>query len=165
MNQKTENQNKNDDLHRVYAILSKNEDTPFPENVREEDFRVPFLDHAGVQKEANCRLYLPDSEGPLPLVFFSYYKITKDSFELARYLNEGWAVASPFEEKDHNPELTRDAIVANSALLYALRHRPKIDADRIALTGGSAGGYMAMMLTALHLFPCCTVASGAPANA
>ncbi|OUP83997.1 hypothetical protein B5F07_09090 [Lachnoclostridium sp. An169] len=152
-------------LHRIYAILSKNKDTPFPENVREEHLDIPFLDHTGVRREAGCRLYLPASEHPLPLVYFSYYKITKDSAELARYLNEGWAVASPFEEKDHNTELTRDALAANSALLYALRRRPEIDADRIAITGGSAGGYMAMMLSALHLFPCCTVANGAPANA
>lgn len=151
-------------LHRCYAILSKNDAVPFPEHVTEQHFTVPFIDHLGNQKEAHGCLYLPASEHPVPLVYFSYYKMTRDSFELVRYLREGWAVASPWEETDHNTEITRDGLVANSALLYELRHRPEIDAEKIALIGGSAGGYTAMMLSALHLFACATSASGAFAN-
>ena len=157
-------QSQNQDLHRKYAILSQGEEIPFPDNVREEHFTVPFIDHAGEVQEAKGCLYLPEGETPKPLVYFSYYKITKESLELKQYLHEGWAVASPFEDSDNNPEITRDGLVSNSALLYELRHRPEIDEARIAVVGGSAGGYTAMMLSALHLFPACTVASGAFAN-
>ncbi len=162
MHTKQENENKN--LHNIYAILSENKEITLPENIREEYFKVPFIDHNGETQMANGCLFLPVSDKPVPLVYFSYYKVTKESFELANYLKEGWAVASPFEEVDHNIEITRDGLVSNSSLLYELRHRPEIDPDRIALVGGSAGGYTAMMLSALHLFPCCTVASGAFAN-
>ena len=157
-------QNHNQELHRKYAILAKNDGAVFSKNVYEEHFTVPFIDHTGMVQNARGCLYLPDREGPMPLVYFSYYKVTKDSFELAQYLREGWAVACPFEESDNNPEITRDGLVSNSALLYALRRRAEIDNKRIAIVGGSAGGYTAMMLSAMHLFPCCTVASGAFAN-
>lgn len=157
-------QSQNQDLHRMYAILSERGDEAFPENATEKHFEVPYLDHSGAKRTARGCLYLPDRDGPIPLVFFSYYKVTKDSSELVQYLKEGWAVASPFEDHDNNPEVTRDALVSNSALLYHLKHQKEIDGERIALAGGSAGGYMALMLSALHLFPCCTVAQGAFVN-
>lgn len=155
----------NVDLQKIYAMLTERKDAVLPEGVKEEFFRVPYLDHKGERKEVNACLFLPESDTPVPLIYVSHYKITKDSMELYPYLAKGWAVACVYEETDMNIEVTRDVLVFNSAILYELRHRREIDETRIAITGGSAGGYTGMMLSALHLLACCTLVRGAFANA
>jgi len=46
-----------------------------------------------------------------------------------------------------------------------VRHLPEVDPDRVALVGGSAGGYCTAMLTGLQLGLCTSVANGPIANA
>lgn len=153
------------DLQKLFAIQAQNKENSLPEGVRTEYVKIPYLDHNGEQKEVNACIYIPEGKKPYPLVYVSHYKITADAAELSAYLKEGWAVACQYEEKDPNEEITRDGLVSNSAVLWYLRNRPEIDKTRIAITGGSAGGYMGMMLSALHLTGCCTVVRGAFANA
>ena len=152
------------DLQKTFAMLSQEKAKGLPEGVKTEYFTVPYLDHEGEIKEAKGCLYLPDRELPMPLVYVSHYKITEDAVELSWYLKEGWAVACPWNAADPNTEVARDGLVSNSALLYALRHRPEVDASRIAITGGSAGGYMGMMLSVLHLCGCVSFLKGVPGN-
>ena len=152
------------DFQEIYAIQHPADDSSLPEGAREEHFKVSYLDHQGEVKEATACLFLPKAEEPVPLVFVGYYKISANVFELQAYLREGWAVGCIYEDPAPKTELTRDCLVSNSALLWELRHRPEIDENRIAIVGGSAGGYMGLMLSALHLLACCTSVRGAPAN-
>lgn len=152
------------DLQKLFAIQAQNKEEKLPDGVKTEYFKVPYLDHNGERKEVNACIYIPETKKPYPLVYVSHYKITPDAAELAGYLNEGWAVACQYEEKDPNEEITRDGLVSNSAVLWHLKNRPEIDKTRIAITGGSAGGYMGMMLSILHLTGCCTVVRGAFVN-
>ena len=74
-------------------------------------------------------------------------------------------VASPSEVKSkHNGLLTDDDLVFNNAALYTLRHMDEFDAQRIAIVGGSAGGYCALMLSALQMGNCATIATSPIAN-
>lgn len=152
------------DLQKLFAIQAQNKEKTLPEGTQTEYFKVPYLDHNGEKKEVNACIYFPEGKKPYPLVYVSHYKITPDAAELAGYLKEGWAVACQYEEKDPNEELTRDGLVSNSAVIWNLRNRPEIDETRIAITGGSAGGYMGMMLSALHLTGCATIVRGAFSN-
>lgn len=153
------------DLQKLFAIQAQNKEKKLPDGVKTEYFKVSYLDHNGEQKEVNACIYIPEGKKPYPLVYVSHYKITADAAELSAYLDEGWAVACQYEEKDPNEEIIRDGLVSNSAVLWHLKNRSEIDKTRIAITGGSAGGYMGMMLSALHLTGCCTVVRGAFANA
>ena len=151
-------------LQKLFAIQAQNKEKKLPEGTKTEYFKVPYLNHNGEKKEINACIYFPEGEKPYPLVYVSHYKITPDAAELAGYLKEGWAVACQYEEKDLNEELTREGLVSNSAVLWNLKNRQDIDKTRIAITGGSAGGYMGMMLSALHMTGCVTLVRGAVAN-
>ena len=74
---------------------------------------------------------------------------------------QGWAVASCANFKN---EYNSYDLIFNNAALYTLRNMKEIDSELIAVVGGSAGGYMALMLTALQLGICCTVANGPICN-
>jgi hypothetical protein len=91
--------------------------------------------------------------------------MSEDVPELRAYLKKGWAVASvaQFENK-YNGQLTDDDLVFNNAALYTLRHSAEIDNNRIAVVGASAGGYTSLMLNALQLGICCSVANSAVNN-
>ena len=68
-----------------------------------------------------------------------------------------------FEEK-YNGQLTGNDLVFNNAALFTLRHMEGIDKQRIAIVGGSAGGYMALMLSELQMGTCATIANSPIAN-
>ena len=94
-----------------------------------------------------------------------HYEMAENAAELRRYLEQGWAVASPTEVlPSHNGLLTDDDLVFNNAALYILRHMEEFDTERIAVVGGSAGGYTAMMLSALQMGNCATIATAPIAN-
>ena len=91
--------------------------------------------------------------------------MAENAAELRRYLEQGWAVASPTDVlPSHNGLLTDDDLVFNNAALYALRHMEEFDNQRIAIVGGSAGGYTTLMLSALQMGNCTSIATAPIAN-
>jgi len=53
----------------------------------------------------------------------------------------------------------RTILFFNNAALYTLRHQEGIDCQRITIVGGSAGGYMSMMLNALQMGTVASIAN------
>ena len=91
--------------------------------------------------------------------------MASNSLELRRYLENGWAVASPSGvNSNHNGLLTEDDLVFNNAALYTLRHMDEFDTQRIALVVGSAGSYSTLMLSALQMGNCATIVTSPIAN-
>lgn len=136
------------------------------EQIEEHEVDVQYIGKAGRVESRPIRLYIPQSVGrPMPLVYVPHYEMAADSLELRRYLEKGWAVASPARVKStYNGLLTDDDLVFNCAALYTLRHMGTFDTQRIALVGGSAGGYTTLMLNALQMGHCASVAKSPIAN-
>lgn len=137
------------------------------ENVDIQYRDVPFITKDDSVSIRPIRIYLPaGTSGPVPVVFVPHYEMKEDALELRSYLDEGWAVVSPsgFEDR-YNGQLTDDDLVFNNAVLYAIRHDDRFDPERILLVGGSAGGYMTMMLNALQMGICASVAKSPIQNA
>ena len=121
---------------------------------------IPYITKADTVSVRPLHVYTPEgARKPTPVVYISHYEMKKDSKELLTYLSEGWAVVSPADVTGkHSMALAEDNLVFNNAALYAVRHCPDFDPQRIAVTGGSAGGYMSMMLNALQMGACVHVA-------
>lgn len=136
------------------------------DNVEQYTVDVPYINKAGKVDHRSIRLYVPGNVSrPMPLIYVPHYEMAENAAELRRYLEQGWAVASPAEVlPSHNGLLTDDDLVFNNAALYTLRHMEEFDTQRIALIGGSAGGYTAMMLSALQMGNCATIANSPIAN-
>lgn len=135
-------------------------------NVEQRRIDVRFIDKSNIIATRPIRLFIPlGTPAPRPLIFVPHYEITENSAELRQYLAEGWTVASPFDfQSQYNATLTDDNLVFNSAALYTLRNLEDVDPQRIALVGGSAGGYTALMLSALHLGVCASIANSPISN-
>ena len=155
------------DFAKMLAILSQpKEELPPLANVVRKTVEVPFITKDGQVKTGSFNLVMPEN-APMPMsaVFVPHYPMGEDSVEMRSYLAEGWAVASPVQfDPDYNAKLMDDDLVFNNAALYTLKRLPEIDADRVALVGGSAGGYMTLMLSGLQLGTCCAIANGPIAN-
>jgi hypothetical protein len=109
-----------------------------------------YRDERGADKEAKAKLYLPEQAGTgvkVPLVFAAGYELPDGGEQ--PYVRRGWAVASP-RDLPANP-LVRTAN-PDIALLHAVRALPFVDDARVVVAGGSAGGYMTLMLAA-ETFP------------
>jgi len=111
-----------------------------------------YRDEHGAEKEAKAKLYLPErvkagGDVKVPLVFAAGYELPDGAEQL--YTQLGWAVASP-RELPTNP-LIRTAN-PDIALMHAVRAFPFVDDTRVLIAGGSAGGYMTLMLAA-ETFP------------
>lgn len=155
------------DLQKLFAMQAQlQEKNPPIEGVTQEIFDVAYIRKDGSQDVRPVRLNIPPNvRKPVPLIYVPHYEMKEDALEIRDYLLKGWAVASCAEfRNEYNAQLTYDDLVFNNAALYTLRNREDIDHDRIAVVGGSAGGYMAMMLSALQLGLCCTVANGPICN-
>ncbi len=154
-------------IDRMIDNLTLQAASPEPlKNVEQRRVDVAFIDKLGEVKTRKIRLYLPlDAQQPYPLIYVPHYEMAEASADLRAYLAEGWAVASPTEFlPEYNGALTDDDLVFNNAALHALRHMPEFDPDRIGLDGGSAGGYMTLMLAALQPSVCAAFANAPIAN-
>lgn len=154
-------------ISRILAVMSQGKPLPkFPENVVEERIDIAFFNSDGKTVSRPIKLFRHiNIDRPEPLIFQAHYEIQKNSVELVRYLNENWAVASVSDFDDlYNAQLLDDDLIFNNAALFYLMKRSDIDHTRIAVTGGSAGGYMTLMLNGLRLGICCCVARSALVN-
>jgi len=143
---------------------SKTLEVPF--EVERRDLEIPFIGTGGKPDRRTLRIYVPKHvSGPLPLVFVAHYEMPENDPLLAVYLEKGWAVSTVTRyQTAYNGMLFEDNLVFNSAVLAAVRKQPDIDRGRIIVCGGSAGGYMAMMLSILHLGICAAVSFSGIAN-
>ena len=156
------------DIAKVLAILAQPKETPKPlENVERLRLEIPYITKEKKVEKRDVKIVLPQGEvQPMPLIYVPHYEMGEDALELRDYLAEGWAVACPADfDNSYNGKLTDDDLVFNNAALYTLRHRPEFDKNRIILVGGSAGGYMTMMLNGLQLGLCASIANGPVTNA
>ena len=155
------------DFGKVLAILAQPREKPAPlSGVHQEKLEIPYLKTDGETDVRKIRLYVPEqAKRPMPLIYVPHYEMGEDALELREYLAQGWAVASPTEAPPNaNGGLAGDNLVFNNAALYAVRHLDWVDTDRVVLVGGSAGGYMTLMLDALQLGLCGSVANGPVTN-
>lgn len=155
------------DLTKLMATLAQaNSAIELNRSVERRDLTISYISKDGTPTTRLLRVYLPESASqPIPLIFTAHYEMTESSAELALYCAKGWAVSTPLDfQNAYNGQLTDDDLVFNSAALTAVRRLPEIDRNRIAIIGGSAGGYMTLMLSALHLGPCCAVSFSGVTN-
>ena len=141
-------------------------DLPPLDNIEQYTVDVQYISKDGNVDSRPIQLYVPENASrPMPLIYVPHYEMASNSLELRRYLENGWAVASPSGvNSKHNGLLTDDDLVFNNAALYTLRHMDEFDTQRIAIVGGSAGGYSALMLSALQMGNCATIATSPIAN-
>ena len=116
-----------------------------------EDLPVRWRDLSGVWRHAVGRAYRPAGlSGRAPLVYAAGYETT--AVQIDEVLAMGAVLASPptpsvDEVWPHpNPLLRGPAL--DMSVLRAARALPYVDDARVLLTGGSAGGYMTLMLAA-----------------
>jgi len=155
------------DMAKVLAMLAQPKVAPPPlENVERKRLEIRYITKESRVDVRPFRLLMPAGVSkPMPLIFVPHYEMGEDAAELRIYLGNGWAVASPVEfGNKYNGQLTDDDLVFNNAVFFTLRHLPEIDRTRIAVVGGSAGGYMALMLNALQLGICCSIANAPITN-
>lgn len=155
------------DFAKVLAILAQpKEPLPPLEHVERSVFDVPFYGVAGDLQSRKMKIVIPNGGiKPMPLIWIPHYEMGEDSLELRDYLAEGWAVACPTESPENaNGKLTGDGVIFNNAALFMLRQMPEFDSDRIAIVGGSAGGYMTLMQMGTNLGICAAIANGPVAN-
>ena len=156
-----------EDYAKVFAMQTEaNKDLPSLENIEQREIDVQYIRNDGTIESRPVRLYIPEeAEQPMPLIYVPHYEMAENAAELRRYLEQGWAVASPTDVlPSHNGLLTDDDLVFNNAALYTLRHTDEFDNQRIAIVGGSAGGYTALMLSALQMGNCASIATAPIAN-
>lgn len=155
------------DYAKAFTMQTKaSKDLPPLDYVKNYRTDVRFINKKGTVESRPIQLYIPENiPEPMPLIYVPHYEMSSDSVELRRYLEKGWAVASPSGVKSrHNGLLTDDDLVFNNAALYTLRHMEEFDTQRIALAGGSAGGYTTLMLNALQMGNCASIANSPIAN-
>jgi len=152
-------------MKKLMAMLADKKTPPEPltdVDIIVED--IPYIKKEGVVETRQVRYFLPTkAQQPMPVIFFAHYEMPEDSLELRRYLKEGWGVVSAYDvnKYDINPNLTGNDLIFNNAVFYSLCHDSRFDRDRIAVVGGSAGGYMSLMLNGLQLGICVSCA-GSP---
>ena len=120
-----------------------------------------YRDHEGKEKEAKAKLYLPDvihapESARYPLFFAAGYELADGAEQ--EYLTRGWLVASP-RELETNPLIRTTN--PDVALLHLARSLPWVDDARVVIGGGSAGGWMTLMLAA-ETFPLAGAAPDVP---
>ena len=117
-----------------------------------------YRDEKAQPQEAKAKLFLPESakasgDARFPLYFAAGYELPDGGEQ--DYLKRGWMVASPHELKTNPLIRTSNPDIALLHLVRALRW---VDDSRVIIGGGSAGGWMTLLLAA-ETFP---VAGAAP---
>jgi len=117
-----------------------------------------YLDQDGKPGDAKAKIYFPASFSAkkngaagaaekIPMLFAAGYELPDAG--AVPYLNRGWVVVSP-SELPTNPLIR--LMNPDVALLHFARRMPWIDDRRVAIAGGSAGGWMTLLLAA-ETFP------------
>jgi len=163
-------------LVRPFTILSSADEdaewTPGPgvEPVKlacsRHDFAFPYRNFRKDERIGRGRLWLPPQAetlaGPrsIPLVLSIHYE---GGIDWAKgYLAQGWACMTPISlSEDHGFNLVGDGMDHTLAMAELARRLEWVDLQRIAWTGGSAGGYQCLM-TLEALWPAACAISDVP---
>lgn len=159
---KSPNAQKGADIAKLLAMQAQLTDSLPPlVDIEQRRLDVSFITRGDTISVRPVRMYIPqEAKKPMPVVYIPHYEMKDDALELRQYLAEGWAVVSPTDfDNKYNGQLTDDDLVFNNAALHAVRHTADFDPDRVLLVGGSAGGYMSMMLAGLQMGICANVAN------
>lgn len=110
------------------------------------ELKYPGLD--GKDALGQARLFLPpgvrtDPKRRVPLVHIAGYEANEGA--AAGLLAQGYAVSTPH---GHPLNPLGRGVHLDQAILHAVRALPCIDPLRVGIQGGSAGGWMTLMLTA-----------------
>src|SRR5262245_9323063 len=113
------------------------------------------------EKEAKAAIYLPaqvrdDPKAKVPLFFVAGYEV--DDNTAAAHVRRGFALVSP-RALETNPLIRTTS--PDIALLHMARALPFVDDAHVVISGGSAGGYMTLMLAA-ETFPLAGAAPDVP---
>lgn len=154
------------DYAKALSLQSQASESSELADVEKRTLEVKYINKEEKVETRSLILYVPKNvEGKIPLIYIPHYEIEKDSAELRQYLAEGWMVASPTAfDNAYNGKLTDDDLVFNNAALYTLRNMPEVDTERIAIVGGSAGGYMTLMLNTQQMGICTSIANSPISN-
>ncbi|WP_054957905.1 alpha/beta hydrolase family protein [Paenibacillus dakarensis] len=127
---------------------------------------VKYIKADGEVDTRQIVLYKPaNAQGDIPVIFVPHYAVNENTADFVAYIKNGWAASSPYNVKnEYNGTLATDDLVFNNAALYTLRNMNGIDKQRIAMVGGSAGGYMTLMLSQLHMGTVASIANSPIAN-
>lgn len=149
-----------------FTLQSKaSDDVRYEGSIQKQIIDIPYITNEGTVEIRQVLYYRPEeAKGDIPLIFIPHYAAEESSMDFQLYMAHGWAVASPVFQEKYNGQLTDNDLVFNNAALYALRNTDGIDNQRIAIVGGSAGGYMALMLSELQMGTCATIANSPIAN-
>lgn len=120
-----------------------------------------YTDPKGKPAQAKARVYFPasfvdDGKTRYPLFVYAGYELN-DGGALA-YLQRGWIVVTPAEVSS-NPLIR--LVNPDVALMHFARRMPWIDDAKVLISGGSAGGWMTLMLAA-ETFPLAGAAPDVP---
>lgn len=130
-----------------------------------EKHSISYITNEGTIDERQIIVLKPaGAAGNLPLIYIPHYEIDENTADFHQYMNHGWAVASPVFSNKYNSEVTGNDLVFNNAALYQIRHMDGIDKERISVVGGSACGYMSLMLNMLQMGTCASIANSPIAN-
>lgn len=125
---------------------------------------LTYPDFRGQPVTGQAKLYLPQSlldhpEMKLPLLHVAGYELDRSGGE--GFLAQGIIVSTPHGES-LNPLVRGENL--DVAILHRMRAQPWVDDVRVQIVGGSAGGYMALLLAA-ETFPLsCCAADVPPVN-
>lgn len=136
------------------------------DEIQKEIIDVKYIKANGEVDTRQIVLYKPtNTQGNIPVIFVPHYAVDENTADFVAYIKNGWAAASPFNVKsEYNGTLAMDDLVFNSAALYTLRNMDGIDKQRIAMVGGSAGGYTTLMLSQLHMGTVASIANSPISN-
>ena len=131
-----------------------------PQPIAKALVEYTYLDTMGQEKLGKAKLYLPagvqDGTTRFPLYYSAGYEL--DDHSSLMHMQRGFVVISPRDLKD-NPLV--QTINPDAALLHIARALPFVDDARVVIGGGSAGGYMTLMLAA-ETFPLAGAAADVP---
>lgn len=141
------------DVSAVFSMQKTSQSQDILQHIDIQTIDIQYINKDGQVSSRPIWLHLPkNTQTPVPLVFVPHYEMKSESSDLQSYIKQGWAVASPKDfVTQYNGVLTTDDLVFNHASLYALRNNPLIDKQKIVLVGGSAGGYMTLMLASQQM--------------
>lgn len=113
---------------------------------------LTYPDIKGEPVDGQVKLYIPatlrdNADAKLPLIHFAGYEIERAGGE--RHLQHGVVLSTSHGELP-NPLVRGENL--DVAILHRLRALPFIDDSKVQIIGGSAGGYMTLMLAA-ETFP------------
>lgn len=153
------------DLNSFTLQKEASDEVRYTGEIERSTLHISYITNEGNLEERDIVVLRPAGhEEDIPIIYIPHYSIEENTADFQQYMSHGWAVASPVFRNEYNGILTGDDLVFNNAALYTLRHLDGIDRQRIAIVGGSAGGYMSLMLNELQMGTCASIANSPIAN-